>query len=169
MSAKRDLYLAIKRELEEKTSVKHVRLYNDQFENMDKENTFAFPCVFVQFANLDWSTETEGIQKGATIIRLHVGFESLATEELDKFDVIDDEIHKYIEGLEGVDFTKLSRISEEQDINHDNVYVWLMDYSTEILDCSGSRRGKMTKTIVTGLNVNVNTDTEHSKPRLLHK
>lgn len=169
MSSKKDLYIALRHQIERLTSVKHVRLYNNQFQNMDKENTFAFPCVFIQFLDLNWSTETEGIQKGLATIRLHVGFETLAREDLGKFDVIDDEIHKYVEGFTGEDFTRLSRVNEEQDIDHDNVYVWLMDYSTEIIDCSGARRGKMTKTTVTGLNVNVNTDMENSKPRLLHK
>lgn len=169
MSAKKDLYLAIKAKIKEKTCIKHVRLFNNQFENMEKEDTFAFPCVFVQFLNLDWSTETEGVQKGDTTIRLHVGFETLKTEDLEKFDIIDDQIHKYIEGLESEDFSKLSRTNEEQDVNHDNVYVWLMDYGTNLLDDSGARQGKMVKTTITGLEVNLCTDSETTKPRLLHK
>lgn len=169
MSAKRDTYLAIKKQLEEKTSIKHVLLYNSQFQNMDREKSFEFPCVFVEFLQLAWSPKTRGVQEAEATIRLHVGFENLMREELHKFDVIDNEVHKWIEGLEGCNFGKLTRVNEEQDINHDNVYVWIIDYAVIITDESGARIGRLQSTNVTDFPINVDTTTELSKPHLKHK
>ncbi len=169
MSTKKEIYLAIKEQILAKTSIKHVRLFNSQFTNMEQESAFPFPCVFVQFLTLPWSTEVDGIQKADANIRLHVGFRSVNDEVLEMFDVIDDQIHRHIEGFEGNCFGKMNRVNEEQDIEHDNVYVWLMDYATNVVDTSGSRRGKMTKTTLDKVAVTFCTDSEITKPRLARK
>lgn len=145
MSAKKELYLAVKERLEGNTSVKHVRLFNSQFDEMDNEDTFPFPCVFVEFATLQYLTKAEGLQEADVVLRFHVGFESLKTEELEILDLLDD-IHEDMQGFAKTDlFTPFDRVFEGQDTNHDNVTVWLMDYETLLSDLSGHRKNKLVK------------------------
>lgn len=162
MSAKKDLYLAVKKQLLEKTGVKHCLLFNSQFDEMDNENTFPFPCAFIEFTNLDWLTKSEGYQEADTTIRIHLGFESLKTEELDILDLNED-VHAALQRLEVKDlFTPLDRSFEGQDTNHDNVIVWLMDYETLLSDNAGNRNEDLVKTKISDLCVEKNVD----KPRL---
>lgn len=143
MSAKKELYMAVKDKLESNTAVKHVRLFNSQFDEMDREDTFPFPCVFVEFTTLQYVTKAEGLQEADAVIRLHVGFESLATEELEILDLIDD-IHEDMQGFAKTDlFTPFDRVFEQQDPNHDNVIVWMMDYETLLSDLSGHRKNRL--------------------------
>jgi len=166
MSAKKELYRAIREIILNKTAVKHCRLYNSQFDNMEQEDTFLFPCAFVEFAQLDYVTKSEGLQEAEARIRIHVGFESLETEELDILDLMED-LHAELQGFNVTDlFTPLDRVFEGQDVNHDNVIVWLMDYETLLTDLSGHRNNKLVKTKIDELCVDVDTSTEASKPRL---
>ena len=162
MSAKKELYLAVKKTILDETSVKHCRLFNSQFDEMESEDTFAFPCAFIEFTQLQWLTKSEGYQEADTILRIHVGFESLETEELDILDLLED-IHSELQGY-NVDnlFTPLDRNFEGQDTNHDNVIVWLMDYDTLLSDNAGNRNTKLVKTSISDLCI----DRESGAPRL---
>ena len=168
MSAKRDTYLAIKKELESKTRLRHVRLFNNQFDRMEQEDTFLFPCLFVEFNELEWVQKSRGLQEANALLRLHVGFESLETEELDVFDLID-EIQLVLQDFSGECFTAMSRESETQDTDHDNVMVWIMDYATRITDEAGLRRNKLVRTSLNGINIEVCETSEFTKPRLKAK
>jgi hypothetical protein len=166
MSTKKDFYLAVRAQLET-AGVKHVRLYNSQFDEMDNENTFAFPCAFIEFTQLDWLTKSEGYQEADTVVRIHVGFESVKTEELEILDLLET-IHSNLQGLHNPEyFTPLDRAFEGQDTNHDNVIVWLLDYDTLLSDNSGNRNLKLVKTTITDLEVNKDNTTDVTKPRLL--
>ena len=143
MSTKRDTYLKIKEVLEGVPAVKHVRLFNNQYTNIAREKPFPFPAVFIQFLELDYTTRGDLTQDGLTRARLHIGYDSLKTEDLAVFDLLDD-IHKALQGLELVNvFTPLDRVHEEQDVDHDIISVWLVDYAFKIRDFSGSRNSKL--------------------------
>lgn len=150
MSAKLDFYDIIKaRILEKVPAVKTLRLFNNQFENEEKENAFAYPAVFVQFLNLNWIAKPQGLQEADAVIRLHVGFHSLETEEREIFTLIED-IHKAVQSLSTAElFGDLNRVNEEQDIDHGNVIVWLADYSTLLTDVSGYRSKDLVLTQIT--------------------
>lgn len=175
MGAKKDYYLAVKAKLESigldpndntvKPKIKHVRLYNSQFDEIDSENTFPFPCVFVEFTALDWLTKSEGYQEAETTIRLHVGFESVKTEELDVLDLLED-IQAELQGFHDPEyFTPMDRNFEQQDTNHDNVIVWMQDYNTLLSDNAGNRNNKLVKTQIGDLCIDRVSD-ESTKPRL---
>lgn len=162
MSAKKKLYLAVKERVLQNSSVKHCALFNNQFDNMSEENPFLFPCVFVEFSQLQYVTKSEGYQEADAVIRLHVGFESYKTEELEVLDLLDD-LHEDLQGFHINDeFTPLDRNFEGQDTNHDNVIVWQMDYDTLLSDNSGNRNKKLTLTTIGDLEI----DRISEKPRL---
>jgi hypothetical protein len=140
MSAKLDFYDIIKARLLEKVpAIKTLRLFNSQFDKEEVEDAFEYPAVFVQFLNLNWIAKPQGLQEADAVIRLHVGFHSLKTEEREIFKLIED-IHKALQNLSTAQlFGDMNRVNEEQDIDHGNVIVWLADYSTLLTDISGYR------------------------------
>lgn len=168
MNTKKELYLAIKGKLTDGAEpiVKHCALYNSQFDNMDSEDTFSFPCAFIEFTQLQWLTKSEGYQEADAIVRIHIGFESLKTEELDVLDLLET-IHAKLQGF-NVDllFTPLDRNFEGQDTNHDNVIVWMMDYDTLLSDNSGNRNNKLVKTSIGSLKIDRDDTTGQTAPRL---
>lgn len=142
MSAKKELYQAVKGVIEEKTCIRHCALYNSQFDKLEDEHAFYFPCVFIQFLEMSYETKQEGVQQSEVVLRLHIGVESLETEDLELFDIIED-VHSAVQGFfnkGGEDlFTPLARLSENQDTNHDNITVWIADYETVLHDSSAHR------------------------------
>lgn len=166
MSAKKITYLAIKEKLLALENVKHCLLFNSQFDNMDDENTFPFPCVFVEFLQLDYTAKALGTQEADARIRLHVGFESLKTEELAILDLLE-AIQGTLQGFtDDATFSPLNRVFEGQDVNHDQVIVWLMDYETLITDTAGHRDNKLVETSLDDICIDVDTSTEATKPWL---
>lgn len=165
MSAKKDFYLAIKTALGDAPSVKHVGLFNNQFNRIAEEKPFGFPAVFVQFLELDYFTRGDSSQDAETIARLHIGYDSLKTDDLAIFDLID-EIHGVIQGLTlNSLFTPLDRVHEEQDVDHDVISVWLADYAFKLRDNNGTRDSKLVKTSLTGVEVDISS----AKPWLKQK
>jgi hypothetical protein len=163
MSAKKDFYLAVKQALEDNApSVKTVRLFNNQFQKIEQEKPFPFPAVMVHFLELDYSTRGDSSQDGETIVRLHIGYDSIKDEDLEIFDLLD-EIHGAIQGLTvGELFTPLDRVFEEQDIDHDVISVWSVDYSFKLRDTEANNTSNLVKTTLTGVDVNISP----SKPWL---
>ncbi len=168
MAAKKDVYLAIREHILNHTKIKHVRLFNNQFEEMEREDTFPLPCVFIEFASLEWEQKSRGLQEGEAIIRFHVGLESVRTEELEMLDLID-QLHSVLQDFSTDISTAMSRETETQDTDHDNVMIWIADYSTRITDESGLRRNKLISTNIETLDIEVCETSEFTKPRLKAK
>ena len=101
-------------------------------------------------------------------MKIHVGLESIEKEELYVFDLLEN-IHTELQGFEvkGL-FTALNRLSETQDINHDNVIVWSIDYESLLSDDSAHRSKKMSAIQLTDVNIITDTTTESTKPFLRH-
>lgn len=155
MSAKKDFYLAIRAKLEA-TSVKHARLFNNQYNKIAQEKPFPFPAAFIQFLELDYTTRGDKSQDAETIVRLHVGYDSIKTEDLAVFDLLE-EIHQVLQGLElSDDFTPLDRVHEEQDVDHDVISVWLVDYSFKLRDRSAARENTLIKTQLQDVGIEIN-------------
>lgn len=153
MSTKKDIYISVKERLLAQTAIKHCLLFNNQFDSIDMEDAYSFPCAFVEFSQLDWVTKGEGYQEAQAKIRIHVGVESLATENLEVFDLVE-EIHVALQGFHDPNyFTPLDRRYEEHDVQHDNVIVWVVDYDTLISDNSGNRNEKLTQTVISSLDL----------------
>lgn len=169
MSVKKELYKSIKGIIDTNTCIKHFGLFNSQFDNMGEENTFPFPCVFLEFLEINSLSIQEGAQQSEITLRVHIGFESIATEDLELFDIVED-VHVALQGFSKKDeqdkdvFTPLERTSETQDTNHDNVIVWMADYTTLVHDNSSHRNNKLVQTQIDELCLNKDMD----EPRLMY-
>ena len=86
MSVKLDIFNDIVTEINKISEVETVELWNSQLENLTEETAFNFPAVFIEFAEIPWTTTnqqpsalgTQGNvtkeQKGdGTLITLHIG------------------------------------------------------------------------------------------------
>ena len=150
MSLKKDIYLAISEAIKAdpvlRNKFKTFRLFNNQFDNEPRENAFLYPAVFMQYENIDYLPTTGGSQQGDLLATFHVGVESLKTEDLAVFDLLDD-LFIFITDLK-LGFT---RTRELQDINHDNIQVWQQSYKITMTDETANIAARRDTTIIVTL------------------
>lgn len=133
------------------TSIKTFELFNNQLDpaNMKKENPVKYPAVFIEFESIDWKQQGRGIQIGNARVKFHVADETYSTNisssniaesnDVDFLDLIAG-LHVSLNGFDGETFTPLSRVSEIQDVNHDQIRVWQTVYSTQFTDDGAETR-----------------------------
>ena len=133
------LYQELRTQLEGNTSANHVRLWNNQISLSEQGEQIPFqtPAVFIDYPSIEWLSVGKGVQTADLTIRFYVVFESFATseneEDLDVFD-LREEVYLALQDFKPTDAGKLTRISENTDITHTNLYVWQMDYVTKYTD-----------------------------------
>lgn len=132
------IYNKLKEKLSLIQGLKHVALWNNQFERENEENAFLYPCCFIEFNNSNFVDLTLGVQQFDSIITLHLGFESYKDEDTFILQLKQD-VYKAIHTLQcGVSASKLLRVDERQNFDHDNVQDYQMDYKTTIKDADAS-------------------------------
>ena len=150
MSAKLDIFNDIVTAIEAVSDIETIELWNSQLVNEDKETSFNFPAVFIEFADIPWTSTNqppsklggEGDvtkqQKGVgSLITLHIAFSQLENETV-SFPLISpiiDKVYFAIQGLNGTFYGPLLRVAERQDTDHDRVIDWQMDFNTIMLEC----------------------------------
>jgi hypothetical protein len=130
----KQIFIDVKSKLETDLSgvVFKVDLYNNQFEHEPEERPFKYPAVFIEFSSIEYFDGTSGVQKCELEMTLHCGFHSLVDtiSFLDTIQLIAQSIHKF----GGDYFAPFIRISENMDVNHDNVTVWQIVFRTSLTD-----------------------------------
>lgn len=150
MSAKLDIFNDIVTQLKKISDIETIELWNSQLENESDETSFNFPAVFIEFADIPWTSTNQqpsrlGVegnvskqQKGAgALITLHIAFSQLNDETV-SFPIISpiiDKVYFSIQGLQGTFYTPLLRVAERQDTDHDRVIDWQMDFNTMMNEC----------------------------------
>jgi len=152
MSAKLDIFNDIVTEIKKLTDIKTIELWNNQLDNEDREVPFNYPAVFIEFANIFWtSTNQKPSRLGAegdkrkeqkgegAIITIHIAFSQLENETI-SFPIIDAIIEKVYFAIQSLGEKKnfygpLLRVAERQDTNHDRVIDWQMDFMTTLFQC----------------------------------
>lgn len=147
MSTKRKIYDAFNTLLKESGVVKTFKLFNNQYNNEATEKIFLYPSAFLEFASVPYITRPDGVQVAeGSILRLHIGFESLEDNDLEVLETLN-AVFLALQGQrhdEGA-FGALKRTNEAQDVDHDRVQVWQMDFETTICDDGDARINKLTK------------------------
>ena len=142
MSVKLNLYNDIVTALDGVTEIKTKGIFNNQFDREEEEMAKAYPCCFIEFANIGW-TQTQqrpiskvNVQKQQRaddfIITIHIGFEDLQDETANFIDIdpIIQKVYLALQDLTGEYYSVLNRVAERQDTDHNNVIVWQMDFET---------------------------------------
>lgn len=159
MSAKLDIFNDIVTELKKISEIETIELWNSQLDNENKEIAFNFAAVFIEFADIPWtSTNQQPSRLGAegnvskqqkgegALITLHIAFNPLENETV-SFPLISpiiDKVYSAVQGLNKEFYTPLLRVAERQDTDHDRVIDWQMDFSTMMFEC-GELDGTLTE------------------------
>lgn len=137
-----ELYTALKQQIEaELPEIKTVRLFNNQFERMNEENAFLFPCCFIQFQSNGFRELSQGVQQFDMTVTTHLGFESYKDEDVDVLRLKQD-LYKIVNRYRNEYFSRLLRVEERPNYNHDNIQVYETDYKTTGKDFTTDIRPK---------------------------
>jgi len=108
--------------------------------------TFPRPAVFISFGRFEWQSQVDGSQLGTGLIKFRIVVENYADSyegsinqdlALDFFD-FNEKVHEALQGLSGTYFSTLERQTDEDDDDHGNLIVTIMEYQTTILDNSAN-------------------------------
>lgn len=129
--------------------IKHVALYNNQLERENIENAYLCPACFIEFNNENFVDLTQGVQQFDSIVTVHLVFESYKDEDTFILQLKQD-VYKATHTLQcGVSASKLLRVAERQDFDHDNVQDYQTDYKTTIKDADASPVNRTATPILT--------------------
>lgn len=130
----KNIYLGIKARLEsEVLELQTIRLFNDQFNKSNNEGAteqaFAYPCCFIEFFNdAPMISQGAGAKRLDVNVRLHIGFESYELEDLYIFDLVE-KIQIALDGYSTTSFTPLTYLAQRNDYNHNNIYIYQLEYA----------------------------------------
>jgi len=132
------VYSELKTALSTIQGLKTIGLWNNQFERENEENSFLYPCCFIEFNNSNFKDLLQGVQQFDSVLTLHLGFESYKDEDTFILQLKQD-VYKVVHTLQcGVSASKLLRVEERQNFDHDNVQDYQTDYKTTIKDSDAS-------------------------------
>lgn len=158
MSSLKDLYTEIRTELEDITGIKYVRLWNNQFERENVNRAFQFPCCLIEFEPTEGRDLLNGVQQYDFVVCIHLGFESYKTEDIDILDLKQQVFIKLGNFLSTTNmFSYLSRESETQNFDHDNIQDYQIRFKVTGKDFDGDTRPN-TPVTVTVLTTNITLD-----------
>lgn len=153
MSAKKEVYLLVKKLIKEITEIKHFDVWNDNTERDGEVTSFPVPAVFFEWSSTVWMPSTKGStnnlddtipnQHGDLQFTLHQVSKKTNVEEQDELSQYDieqliyEKIHFKTFDDPDVDFIegKIQRFGEETIIRHK---VWRdvpVIYSVEVIEC----------------------------------
>lgn len=158
MNSKLDFFNALKlRFQQEAPEIKTFRVFNNQFANERTEKPFPFPAVMLEFRNLTYTSKSDSLQEADATVLLHVAFASLKTEDEEIFKIV----HKVNQTAQAFRVSglcsSLSRQSEKQDVDHDGLIVWEIEYRTLLTDNTASRKRRLVK-VTTDLGLEIEKD-----------
>jgi hypothetical protein len=115
-----------------------------QFNHPELAQLVPLPAILIGFRKTNWESESRRVQKGDSILTFWVYYENYAdsfTGSMNqdialKFFDYNEEVHKALQGYDGDTFTKLDRISDEDDEDQDMIIGTIFEYSTLISDFS---------------------------------
>ena len=131
-----------------KTQVPTLAHFDKYRGQLDATGMFSFPrpAVFMSFGRFEWESGVNGTQRGTGVIRFRIAVENYAEayegsinqDAALEFFEFNEKIHEALQGLSGTYFEALKRVSDEDDEDHGNVIVTIMEYQTTLIDNSAS-------------------------------
>ena len=163
----KNIYLGIKARLESQVAeLQTIRLFNNQFERSNNENgdeqAFAYPCCFIEFFNdAPMISQGAGAKRLDVEVRLHIGFESYELEDLDIFNLVE-KIQIALDGYSTTSFTPLTYLAQRNDYNHNNIYIYQLEYACIYEDDSSYiKNNTVTSNAPHTLNLTVDLDIDN--------
>lgn len=138
----KSLYQILRERIESQcASIKHVRLFNDQFNKSNNDNidnniqeAFQYPCAFISFpTDNPVSSSGFGAKRLDVLVNIKIGFESYKLEDLEMFDIAE-EVQEALENYSTDGMTGLTYEGQRMDYDHNNVYIYEFDFRTQWSD-----------------------------------
>lgn len=133
------LYKDIKEKLTDECDLKHVALFNNQYERENVENPFLYPCAFIEFKPSTFKDLSVGVQQFDMVVTIHLGFESYTEDDLKVLE-LKQKIYVALQRLQSGYFALLSRVEERQNFDHGNTQVYEIDFRTTGKDYDADTR-----------------------------
>lgn len=120
----------------------------------NSEFVIPLPAVFLSFGRFDYEDIGGGMKQGEGTIRFRVAYENYADshtgsinqdQALAFFD-FNEAVQEALEGFSGQDFSALTLVADEDDEDHKNIIITIMEYETTINNRSGKRTKNYIKT-----------------------
>jgi len=152
-------------------SLQYIRIWNNQvdYEKSGELYNFPKPAAFVETQpGIMWDTLALGLSSADLIFRIHLVTECYDAQngtfeqDLAVFD-LRDQVIEALQLYAPTGCSPMTKILEEQDYEHDNIYHYTIDFAVNFIDTKGSPldpdSGKfITKDPPTGLQVQVNVE-----------
>lgn len=152
--SKLTLYNSLKTDLTAISGIKHVALWNNQIERENEELAFLYPAIFIEFLPSNYRDKGMAAtrQEYDLTVRLRICFEEYKNTDVAILTLVDtvwNTIHK----KQYDTFNQLLRRNEEQDFDHNNVQVYIQDYTT--LGHDTKTENTVTQTLTRVLNTDI--------------
>lgn len=151
MSIKGDIFKAIGDKLMQKLqfpdgSLPNLMWYDKDFGQaklmQDGIIAMPLPAILFTFRTPNWNSTSSNIQHGESVLRVRVVFENYADsfegsvnqDKAIQFFEFNEKVHLALQGMQGENFTSLTRNGDDEDDDHNNVVVTDIFYSTIISD-----------------------------------
>lgn len=141
------IYTSIHSALTEVNQLKHVGMWNNDFEKESERDVYKFPASFIELKPQNFRDMAQtGCQDYDMIVTVHLGFENYFNPE--KIYEIKQLVHKKLQHLRCLDnnneleypVSKLIRVDERQVFDFDNVIEFEIDYLCKVRDMSTDQR-----------------------------
>lgn len=144
------LYTELRTQLESITGLKYVRLWNNQFEHENDNEAFQYPCALIEFEPTECKDLLMGVQMYDFVVCIHLGFESYKTEDIDVLD-LKQQVFIKLNRFECSNkmFSYLSRMSDTQNFDHDNIQDYQIRFKVTAKDFDADTRPSTPATINT--------------------
>jgi hypothetical protein len=133
-------YTDISNRLQSLSWFTYFKLFNNQFESMEEQQEQTFPnlSIFMEFLEpVEVLSLMGGVQMYDVTVRFHLYLISYELEDLDMF-TYKQELHAKLQGFFPTSSSRMNRVNETPDQNHNGYMVWRLDYKCQIPDESGS-------------------------------
>lgn len=116
--------------------INFVALFNNQLQNKKEDNVF-FPAIYLEvYNNVEYEAGLGDVQYGTATLRFHlVNNSPLQGSEMDIY-ILKGKVNEYLQHYTNGKFQPMVRTAEELDTNHDNLYIYKIDYQTRFSEVS---------------------------------
>ena len=114
----------------------NIYLWNGQFPHSNgdannakgrDESAFQYPAIFIEFNDFQFRQLSLGVQEYDYVCTIRLGTKAYLKEDLSLFDLLN-RVYYVTQRFQQGNHSRLSRISETKDTNHDNITVTTIKY-----------------------------------------
>ncbi len=124
--------------------VKWIDWDSGQLDNPEYNYPVHFPCILIDFENIEWKNVSQRVQVGNVLVNIRVAFrlwtdtnnltpDSIFQESMNALKLLN-KIHKYTQAFDGEHFNGLDRIQTVTEKRNDGLKVVNMKYLTNMRD-----------------------------------